>query len=116
LVDFLRTTGVVVLPSALTLATVQTLNVLPETDPLSKATGTSVAVRTVLTTVCSVSLTSPTVVTALDPDAPLRTLPHQTQSSKPTKFDLSMLASAEVTNLTVREVVDLAAVPVATTD
>jgi hypothetical protein len=56
------------------------------------------------------------VVTALDPDAPLRTLPHPLGSSKPTKFDLSMLASAEVTNLTVREVVDLAAVPVATTD
>jgi len=75
-VDFLSTTGVVVFPSALFLSTVQTLNVLPETDPLSKATATAVSVLTLSFTLHSVSLTSPTEVTPSDPEAPLKTLPH----------------------------------------
>jgi len=76
LVDFLSTTAVVVFPSAETVGTVQTLNDLPETDPASNLTATSVSFGNLFTTLHSESLTVPTVVTVADPEAPLKTLPH----------------------------------------
>jgi hypothetical protein len=76
LVDFLSTTAVVVFPSAETLATVQTFNVLPETVAASNLTSTSVSFGNLFTTLHSESLTAPTVVTVADPEAPLKTLPH----------------------------------------
>lgn len=76
MVDFLSTTAVLVFPSAETLSTVQTLNDLPETDPASNFTSTSVSFGNLLTTLHSESLTAPTVVTVADPEAPLKTLPH----------------------------------------
>lgn len=76
MVDFLSTTAVLVFPSAETLSTVQTLNDLPETDPASNLTSTSVSFGDLLTTLHSESLTAPTVVTVADPEAPLKTLPH----------------------------------------
>jgi len=75
-VDFLSTTGVVVFPSAETVGTVQTFNVLPETDPASNLTAMLVSFGNAFTTLHSESLTAPTVVTAADPEAPLKTLPH----------------------------------------
>jgi len=74
-VDFLSTT-LVVTPSAETLGTVHTLKVLPETDPASNLTATLVYIANSSTTLHSVSLTIPTEVTAIDPVAPLKTLPH----------------------------------------
>ena len=76
MVDFLSTTAVVVFPSAETVGTVQTFNVLPETDPASNITATSVSLGNLLTTFHSVSLIAPTVETVADPEAPLKTLPH----------------------------------------
>jgi len=75
-VDFLSTTAVVVFPSAETVGTVQTFNVLPETDPASNLTATLVSFGNLFTTLHSESLTAPTVGTAADPEAPLKTLPH----------------------------------------
>lgn len=66
----------VVFPSAETVGTVQTFNVLPETDPASNLTATSVSFGNLLTTLHSESLTAPTVLTVADPEAPLKTLPH----------------------------------------
>ena len=66
----------VVTPSAETLGTVHTLKVLPETDPASNLTATSVSFGNLFTTLHSESFTAPTVVTAADPEAPLKTLPH----------------------------------------
>lgn len=74
--DFLSTTAVVVFPSAETFGTVQTFNVLPETDPASNLTATTVSFDTLFTTLHSESFTAPTEVTAADPEAPLKTLPH----------------------------------------
>jgi len=73
-VDFLSTT-LVVFPSAET-GTVHTLKVLPETDPASSLIATLVYIANSFTTLHSVSLTSPTEVTAADPAVPLKTLPH----------------------------------------
>lgn len=76
MVDFLSTTAVEVFPSAERVGTVQTLNDLPETDPASNKTATSVSFGNLFTTLHSESFTAPTVVTAADPEAPLKTLPH----------------------------------------
>jgi len=65
-VDFLSTTFVD-FPSVETLGIVNTLKVLPETDPASSYTATLVYVANSSTILHSVSSTLPTEVTAADP-------------------------------------------------
>lgn len=76
MVDFLSTTAVEVFPSAERVGTVQTFKVLPETDPASNLTATSVSFGNLFTTLHSESFIAPTVATVADPEAPLKTLPH----------------------------------------
>jgi len=118
LVDFLSTTAVVVIPSSETetVGTVQTLNVLPETDPSSNYTTTLVSFGNLFTILHSESLIVPILVTILDPASSYKTLPHYFGSSIPTKFEVSILTSSGVTNLVVTEVMDPERVPVATID